>query len=210
MGCVTYSRERGMMWGRVEARQVRDGLPSRDPPHGQPGEAESGWFVKVSVRGLGRWFTYHSTAGGFSSRVLMEALNPPTHWLWCSVQLRKVIQFFLCPSREQSVLTATGCHQEAHLVFDRVIDCLGSLWFVFVLHIHTETARRGTQTERLIKKNIPSICASVHAAVLFSDRRWQKPHQSHRISLTVFSLTQRQGTLGILTVNWTQEISLHP
>lgn len=49
--------------------------PSRDPPHGEPGKSERGWFVKVSARGSGHWFTYHSTAGGFFSRVLTEARN---------------------------------------------------------------------------------------------------------------------------------------
>lgn len=55
-------------------------------------------------------------------------------------------------------------------------------------------------------------CVPMRTVVLFpADIQWKAPHLSHHISLNGFCLTQRQqGELGILTENWTREISLQP
>ncbi len=156
--------------------------PSRDPPYGQPGKAESRWFVKLCVRGPSCWFTYQSTAGVFFSCVLKEALNPPTHRLWCS---RGRWFCFLYLSRELSVLTASVCHEKAQLALYKLMDCLGSQSFVFILGIHTETTRRGT------KATIHTIYMCLCLLLCYFQADSERNHTCHIVFHSPFSFWPR-------------------
>lgn len=74
-----------------------------------------------------------SQAAGSPIRAQREVSSGTKHTnslalMFCALQ-RTVIQF-LCLCKEQSVLTATGCHKEARLALDRVMDCF------YLMHPH--------------------------------------------------------------------------
>lgn len=157
--------------GRIVESRQGDGLHSTLPQQGSSIWTDGQSWEQVICQSECPWprpLVHLSQRSGRFPQPCVKAGTKPTNSLalmLCAL-LKKVFQFFLflCLSREQSVLTATGCHGEARLALDWVMDCLGSQWFVMILHIHTEATRRGTKT----KIHAICMCVSVQAVCFIS------------------------------------------
>lgn len=169
------------MGRRLEVRKVRNGFHSTRSQQGSSMRAAGHSWEQVICQNKCPWpgpLVHLSQHNGSFLQPWVDggtkATNSPALLFRAA---EKGVSVYLCLSREQSVLTATGCHEEAHLVFDWMI--FGHSDLFFNQPIHTKTTGRWTQNMHL------NVCA----AGLFWDTQWEKTRQSHPISLTAFTLT---------------------